>query len=132
MRLKGVGGAVLALGLCGGVPAEANPMGVVVLGGLDKITAHVSTFEAPVGQTVSFGALRITARACDKRPPEETPESAAFLEVVEQRPGEGPRTIFSGWMFASSPALSGLDSPVYDLWVLDCRNPVSSSDGTSQ
>jgi len=107
-------------------------MQVVVLRGLDKITTHFSTFDAPVGQTVAFGALRITARACDKRPPEEPPESAAFLEVVENRPGEGPRSIFSGWMFASSPALSGLDSPVYDLWVLDCKNPASSSGGTSQ
>src|SRR5690242_14889050 len=62
-------------------PAEATPMKFVVLRGLDKITAHVSTFDAPVGQTVSFGALRITARACDKHPPEETPESSAFLEI---------------------------------------------------
>jgi len=122
---------LLAIGL-GAAKAEANPMQVVVLRGLDKITTHFSTFDAPVGQTVGFGALRITARACDKRPPEEPPESAAFLEVVENRPGEGPRTIFSGWMFASSPALSGLDSAVYDLWVLDCKNPASSSDGTSQ
>ena len=76
MRLRPVGGAVLALGLCGSVPAEANPMRIVVLGGLDKITAHVSTFEAPVGQTVSFGALRITARACDKRPPAAAPNKA--------------------------------------------------------
>src|ERR1700754_5144133 len=92
-----------------------EPMQIVVLGGLDKITAHVSTFEAPVGKTVTFGALQITARACDKHPPEETPESSAFLEVVEARPGETPLTLFSGWMFASSPALSGMDNPIYDL-----------------
>jgi len=118
------------LGL-GGSAASANPMQIVVLGGLDKITAHVSTFEAPVGQTVSFGALKITARACDKRPPEEAPESAAFLEVVEERPGEAPQQLFSGWMFASSPALSAMDNPIYDLWVLDCKNPASASGGTS-
>ncbi|HZT18587.1 MAG TPA: DUF2155 domain-containing protein [Dongiaceae bacterium] len=129
MRL---GGAVaLALGLALSLPAQATPMQTVVLRGLDKITAHVSTFEAPVGQTVSFGALRITARACDKHPPEETPESAAFLEVVEARPGESPRQLFSGWMFASSPALSAMDNPIYDLWVLDCKNPVTASGGTS-
>src|SRR5438045_3292604 len=97
-------GLLLAIGL-GASGAAANPMQVVVLRGLDKITTHFSTFEAPVGQTVSFGALRITARTCDKRPPEEPPESAAFLEVVESRPGESARTLFSGWMFASSPAL---------------------------
>jgi hypothetical protein len=136
MRLAGVaGGAALALTavlpLGSGSAALADPMQIVVLGGLDKVTAHVSTFEAPVGKTVTFGALQITARACDKHPPEETPESAAFLDVVEARPGETPRTLFSGWMFASSPALSAMDNPIYDLWVLNCKNPVSASGATS-
>jgi hypothetical protein len=127
--------ALLAGGLLGaglpGRPVLANPMQLVILRTLDKITAHVSTIQAPVGQTVSFGALRITARACDKHPPEETPESTAFLEIVEVRPGEAPRQLFSGWMFASSPALSAMENPIYDLWVLDCRNPPSGSGGTS-
>lgn len=136
MRLAGVArGAALALAvmlpLGPGAAARADPMQIVVLGGLDKVTAHVSTFEAPVGKTVTFGALQITARACDKHPPEETPESAAFLEVVEARPGETPHTLFSGWMFASSPALSAMDNPIYDLWVLDCKNPASASGATS-
>lgn len=130
MRPAALAALLCLLGL-GGSAASANPMQIVVLGGLDKITAHVSTFEAPVGQTVSFGALKITARACDKRPPEEAPESAAFLEVVEERPGEAPQQLFSGWMFASSPALSAMDNPIYDLWVLDCKNPASASGGTS-
>jgi hypothetical protein len=123
-------GGLLGAGLPGG-PVLANPMQLVILRSLDKITAHVSTIQAPVGQTVRFGALRITARACDKHPPEETPESTAFLEIVEVRPGEAPRQLFSGWMFASSPALSAMENPIYDLWVLDCRNPPSGSGGTS-
>jgi hypothetical protein len=136
MRLAGVArSAALALAVMlplGPRPAaRADAMQIVVLGGLDKVTAHVSTFEAPVGKTVTFGALQITARACDKHPPEETPESSAFLEVVEARPGETPHTLFSGWMFASSPALSAMDNPIYDLWVLDCRNPASASGATS-
>jgi hypothetical protein len=114
-----------------GTPAHANPMKFVVLRGLDKITAHVSTFTAPIDQTVNFGALQITARSCDKRPPEEVPESAAFLEVVEARPGEAPQKLFSGWMFASTPALSAMENPIYDLWVLDCKNAASASGGTS-
>ncbi|HEY2889474.1 MAG TPA: DUF2155 domain-containing protein [Dongiaceae bacterium] len=112
-------------------PANANPMKFVVLRGLDKITAHVSTFTAPIDQTVNFGALQITARSCDKRPPEEVPESAAFLEIVEARPGETPQKLFSGWMFASTPALSALENPIYDLWVLDCTNDASVPAGTS-
>jgi hypothetical protein len=103
-------------------PAAAVPMDTVVLQGLDKITARVSTIKVPVGQTVTFGALQITARACDKHPPEEAPEAAAFLEVVEVEPDEKPVLRFSGWMFASSPALSALEHPVYDLVVLDCVN----------
>jgi hypothetical protein len=111
--------AVLALT---SASAAAIPMDTVLLQGLDKITARVSTIKVPVGQTVTFGALQITARACDKHPPEEAPEAAAFLEVVEVEPDEKPVQRFTGWMFASSPALSALEHPVYDLIVLDCVN----------
>ena len=103
-------------------PAHAIQMEEAVLQGLDKITARISTIKVAVGETVSFGSLQITLRACDKKPPEETPESAAFLQIVEQKQGEQPVTRFSGWMFASSPALSAMEHPVYDLWVLDCEN----------
>lgn len=135
MRRPGFAGflilAILAVMSVAGAAAWANPMKFVVLRGLDKVTAHVSTFDAPIGQTVKFGALQITARSCDKRPPEEVPESAAFLEIVEAREGETPQRLFSGWMFASSPALSALENPIYDLWVLDCRNEASASGATA-
>ena len=108
--------------LTAAAPAHATQMEEAVLQGLDKITARISTITVAVGQTVNFGSLQITLQACDKRPPEETPESAAFLQVVEQKPGEQPVTRFSGWMFASSPALSAMEHPVYDLWVLDCEH----------
>jgi hypothetical protein len=111
-------------------PAAAIPMDTVLLQGLDKITARVSEIKVPVGGTVTFGALQITARACDKHPPEEAPEAAAFLEVVEVKPDEKPVQRFSGWMFASSPALSALEHPVYDLIVLDCVNADGSSGET--
>ena len=108
-------------------PAAAIPMDTVLLQGLDKITARVSTIKVPVGGTVTFGALQITARACDKHPPEEAPEAAAFIEVVETKPDEKPVERFKGWMFASSPALSALEHPVYDLVVLDCINADGST-----
>ena len=107
--------------------AEAETL--AVLQGLDKITARISTIKVAVGETVSFGSLQITLRACDKKPPEETPESAAFLQIVEQKQGEQPVTRFSGWMFASSPALSAMEHPVYDLWVLDCENKGEAQPG---
>ena len=117
--------AMLGIGAIVGlvVTAAADPYLVAVLQGLDKVTARVSTIEAPVGQTVGFGTLEIIARTCDKRPPEEPPESAAFLDIWEVRHGEAAQSLFRGCMFASSPALSALEHPVYDVWMLDCRVP---------
>ncbi len=112
-------------------PAAAAPFEVAVLQGMDKVTARVSTIEAPVGTVVKFGALEIIARNCDKRPPEETPESAAFLDIWEVHPGEAAVSLFRGWMFASSPALSAMEHPVYDVWVLDCKKSSSSAASTS-
>jgi hypothetical protein len=111
--------------------AEADPYQITVLQALDKVSARVSPLDVPVGQTVTFGNLEITARACDKRPPEELPESAAFLEIVEKHEGEPPVTQFVGWMFASSPALSAMEHPVYDVWVLDCKNASTSASETA-
>lgn len=99
---------------------------VAVLQGLDKITARVSTIDAPVGDAVRFGTLEITVKRCQKRPPEETPETTAYLEISERRTGEQPANLFSGWMFASSPAVSSMEHPVYDVWVIDCKNASSS------
>lgn len=105
-------------------PGEARwlpPGRIVVLQTLDKITGRVRTAETAIDAPLSFGTLEITARACRKRPPEETPESAAFLEIRDIKPGEAPKALFQGWMFASSPALSALEHPVYDVWVIDCK-----------
>lgn len=103
------------------LPAAADPHAVAVLQTLDKVTARVRTIDVRVGSTVRFGTLLIRVNHCDKRPPEETPESTAFIEIAEQRPGEQPVLTFAGWMFASSPALNALEHPVYDVWVLDCK-----------
>lgn len=97
---------------------------VALLQGLDKVTARISTFRAPTNRTVHFGTLEIVARTCHKRPPEEPPESAAFLQIRDIKPGEAPETLFQGWMFASSPALSALEHPVYDIWVIDCLSRI--------
>ena len=87
---------------------------------LDKVTARTSTFTIAVGETKAMGSLRITLRACKENPPIEPPESAAFLEVAEIKPGEQAEPVFSGWMFASSPALSAMEHAIYDVWVLSC------------
>lgn len=104
-------------------PPLSVPTGpqVVVLQGLDKVTARISVVEVPVGGSGRFGSLLIAARACQKSPPEEPPEAAAFLEITETPAGVTASSLFSGWMFASSPALSALEHPVYDVWVKDCK-----------
>ncbi len=112
--------AAAAVALLGAQPAAAAET-VAVLQGLNKITARVSAIEAPVERPVRFGTLEITVRTCHKAPPEKPPESAAYLEIRDLKPGERPNELFLGWMFASSPALSALEHPVYDIWVLDCR-----------
>ena len=103
-------------------PAGAFPHRTAVLQGLDKVTARVSTLSVDIGDTVRFGTLDIVVRHCDKRPPEEAPESSAFLDIWQSRPGETSVSLFRGWMFASSPALSALEHSVYDVWVLDCED----------
>lgn len=99
---------------------------VVKLRSLDKITARTMTFEAKVGSTVRFGEIFIKVQSCRKPPPVEKSEAAAFLQIWQSNEvKETSKWIFSGWMFASSPALSSMDHPVYDVWVLDClgRDP---------
>ena len=123
MRGATAGPAIgLALALAaGGAQAAMTPEPVAVLQGLDKITARVSRFDAPVGHAVTFGDLSIVVRDCEKSAPEDRPENAAFLQIYESRPGEQPVRRFSGWMFSSSPALSAMEHPVYDVNLLACK-----------
>lgn len=118
LLIAGLAGPTLAQQVQGTDPA----FDTAILQGLDKVTARVVTIEARVGAPVQFGALEIIARACKKRRPEDQPESAAFLDIWELKPEQPATGLFRGWMFASSPALSAMEHPVYDIWVLDCRN----------
>ncbi|MGE3714734.1 MAG: DUF2155 domain-containing protein [Alphaproteobacteria bacterium] len=93
----------------------------VVLRGLNKVTAKTSTLETPVGTTVRFGTLDISVHRCWRSDPDAQPENAALLEVLELKPGEAPEQIFLGWMFASSPGLSSIEHPVYDITVISCE-----------
>ncbi|MDC1408054.1 DUF2155 domain-containing protein [Candidatus Puniceispirillum sp.] len=90
---------------------------------LDKITARISTVEAPVGAPRFYGTLEITINRCAFHPPEEPPENAAFITVRDRGyDGLAPKQVFSGWFFSSSPAVSALEHPVYDLTLLACFN----------
>lgn len=104
---------------------------LAVLRGLDKITGRITTLTTPVGDSVRFGSLAIIVRACRTRPPEEPPESAAFLDITDIKPNQPPADVFRGWMFASSPAVSAMDHAVYDIWVLECREPLPQQPDTA-
>jgi hypothetical protein len=103
----------------------------VRLQGLDKLTAQRERFTATMGAVTQFGNLEIVPRACWKSPPSQRPETAALLEVWEWKPGEQPMKLFFGWMFASSPGLSSLEHPVYDITVLECIEKQHANDAES-
>jgi len=90
---------------------------------LDKITARISTLEVPLDTPVTFGTLSVSVRRCAYHPPEEAPEDAAFLEVVDNGYDSTRQAdwVFSGWMFSSSPAVSAMEHPVYDITLLSCK-----------
>lgn len=89
---------------------------------LDKITARISTLLVGLDNPVRFGTLEILVHRCAYRPPEESPEDAAFLTVrdVGHDPTLAPKIVFTGWVFSSSPAISGLEHAVYDVTLLRC------------
>lgn len=92
-----------------------------VFAGLDKITGRIISFEVAIDETVQFGSLQITPRACYTRPPTEAPLTDAFVEVDEVSATNEYKRIFSGWMFAASPGLHGIEHPVYDAWMTSCK-----------
>ena len=139
--------ATAAVALASAGASALEPRSGVKLRALDKITGNSTDLTAKVGDTLKFGRLSVTVKACFQAPPQDTPESAAFLEIhalgaesqrvtAAEKVGKetrGPKPIgpdgllFSGWMFASSPGLSALEHPTYDVWVISCNS--SGPDG---
>jgi hypothetical protein len=94
-----------------------------VFSGLDKITGRIISFDVAINETVQFGALQVTPRVCYTRPPTETPNTDAFIEVDEITLQNEIKRIFTGWMFAASPGLHAVEHPIYDIWLADCKGP---------
>ena len=97
----------------------SNP--TAVFSGLDKITGRIISFDVAINETVQFGALQVTPRVCYSRPPTETPNTDAFVEVDEVTLQGEIKRIFTGWMFAASPGLHAVEHPIYDVWLTDCK-----------
>jgi hypothetical protein len=102
-------------------PPQKIPNPTAVFSGLDKITGRITSFDVAINETVQFGALQVTPRACYTRPPTETPNTDAFVEVDEVTLQGEVKRIFTGWMFAASPGLHGVEHPIYDVWLTDCK-----------
>ena len=117
--------AFLIAAPAGALPAHASkiPNSFAVFAALDKVTGRVSPLELKMGQTVTFGALRVTARACYTSPPTEAPETAAFIEVDELLLDGTAKRIFTGWTFAESPGLHAVEHPTFDVWLTTCKMP---------
>ena len=113
----------LFLLVCVGFSAQAAelPMDIAILRGLDKVTGRINTFSIPVGEVGQFGKTFIVPEACYTRPPEEFPEDSVFLYVFEKSLKGENIELFRGWMFSSNPALSSMEHPVYDIWVIGCE-----------
>ena len=142
------------------IEKQREPVTVTVRA-LDKITATTIDIEVPMNEVAKFGTLEILPRYCDKRPPEDFPETSAFLEIFDARADAKPNdetspqqeptvlatpdhaggknvnsntspsqypSIFTGWMFASSPALNALEHAVYDVWIIDCKTQLVETD----
>ena len=116
--------AVLLAIASGPAAAQRIDNQVAVFAALDKVTAHISKLEAPIGETVKFGSLKLTPRACHSRNPTEQPKTTAFVEVDETLLSGNERRLFSGWMFAESPGLNAVEHPVFDVWLTECRQPI--------
>ena len=94
-----------------------------VFSALDKVTARIRKLEIPINETIQFGSLKVTPRICYSRPPEARPKTSTFVQVDEVLLDGEEKRIFSGWMFAESPALNAVEHPVFDVWLTGCRQP---------
>ncbi len=123
LRAAAVVGTALFAGIMAASTAEAariaNP--VAVFSGLDKITGRITTFDVYVNETVQFGALQVTPRACYSRDDTEQQKVDGFVEVDEITLDRRIRRIFTGWMFADSPGLNAVEHPIYDVWLKECK-----------
>jgi len=104
-------------------PAQKIVNKKATFSGLDKITGRIINFDEDIGETVQFGALRVKTDACYTRPATEATNTDAFVEVDEITLQGEVKRIFSGWMYAASPGLHGVEHPIYDIWLTDCKEP---------
>ncbi|HRK42500.1 MAG TPA: DUF2155 domain-containing protein [Gemmobacter sp.] len=118
--MKALGALVLMLAAVPAMAQEVTSAPGGILRWLDKVTGETADIELADGQSALSGRLTIQLDEC--RYPTANPASDAFAHLTVMEEGQGAPA-FSGWMVASSPALSALEHPRYDVWVLRCLTP---------
>ena len=108
------------------VNAERIENRVALFSALDKVTARIEQFKVELGKTATFGALKVTPRACYSRPTTEQPKTTTFVEVDEVQLDGKEKRVFTGWMFAESPGLYGVEHPTFDVWLNECQTPLKA------
>ena len=103
--------------------------GSAIFSGIDKITANITTFNVPIDETYTFGKLEVTPRVCYSSPPYIPRSRTSFVEISslvrDFSTNEYDRQrIFTGWMFAESPGINGMEHPVNDVWLIGCADPL--------
>lgn len=130
LRVVSLAALALCISFAGGVPvahAERIENQVAVFSALDKVTARISKFEVEINKTVAFGQIKVTPRVCYSRPATELPKTTTFVEVDETQLDGTEKRIFTGWMFAESPGIFGVEHPTVDVWLTECKNPIRST-----
>lgn len=118
-----VSAAATYLGCVAPVFAQRLENQVATFAALDKVTARISKLEVKLNETVRFGSLKVTPRACYSRSPTEQPKTTTFVEVDEVALDGKEKRLFTGWMFAESPGLHAVEHPVFDVWLTECAQP---------
>jgi len=113
--------AALMAAVPGAALADKIKNQIAIFSGLDKITGRIISFEAAIDETVEFGAFLVTPRVCFTRPITEPQNTSAFVEVDEITVSGSTKSLFGGWIFASSPGLHGVEHPIYDVWLIGCK-----------
>jgi hypothetical protein len=111
-------------------PSQKIPNTSALFSGLDKITGRIINFDVAIGETVQFGALQVTPRACYTRPATETANTDAFVEVDEVTLQGEVKRVFTGWMYAASPGLHGVEHAIYDVWLTNCKGAAQTVTAT--
>ncbi|WP_454716280.1 DUF2155 domain-containing protein [Caulobacter segnis] len=109
-------------------PTKRLRYSVAIVQALDKVTTETMRFEVPVGQPIRYKTLIFTVRACETAASDEiAPETSAYVVIDTQpkaqagRAAPPGRQVYKGWMYASTPGLHPLEHPVYDAWLIACK-----------